>query len=181
MLVLFVLTIILLHNRIRATEEQLEKIREIEEAVNRIDTAYFEYSDIYKKHILKIRVNFPVGISDINVIDPQTKEDLVSAGRSIQRTLERISQEHPEIQYLLIIEGQASRDMYRGNYELSYRRALALRRFWEENAVDFGVNCEVLIAGSGTGGTMREAYERLNQRFLIHIIPKPGMIEASEQ
>ena len=188
MLVLFVLTIALLHRKMvdiegerRATEEQLEKITEIEEAINRIDTLYFNYSNVYKKHILRIRVNFPRGVSEINVIDNYTKTELVKAGRSIQSSLEKISLEYPEIQYLLVIEGQASMDNYPRNYELSYERALSLSRFWGDNHIDFGNNCEVLISGSGIGGTMREREERLNQRFLIHIVPKPGIIEASKQ
>jgi hypothetical protein len=188
MLVLFVLTIALLHRKMvdiegerKATEEQLEKITEIEEAINRIDTLYFNYSNVYKKHILRTRVNFPRGVSEINVIDNYTKAELVKAGRSIQNSLEKISLEYPEIQYLLVIEGQASMDNYPRNYELSYERALSLSRFWRDNNIDFGNNCEVLISGSGIGGTMREREERLNQRFLIHIVPKPGIIEASKQ
>jgi flagellar basal body-associated protein FliL len=187
MLVLFVLTIALLHRKMveiegerKATQEQLDKITEIEEAVNRIDSIYFDYNETYKKHILKIRVNFPTLISDINVIDNATKNELKKAGHSIRNSLYRISQEHPKIQYLLVIEGQASKDSYTRNYELSYERALSLRRFWIDNKIDFGNNCEVLISGSGIGGTMRENEELLNQRFLIHIVPKPGIIEASK-
>ena len=83
----------------------------------------------------------------------------------------------------MIIEGQASRDVYPGNYELSYERALALKKFWEERGIHFGNKCEVLISGSGDGklsGTdfMREPVEADNQRFLVHIIPKPGMVES---
>jgi flagellar motor protein MotB len=81
---------------------------------------------------------------------------------------------------LLVIEGQASKDNYSRNYELSYERALALRRLWSDNNIDFGNNCEVLISGSGIGGSMRENEERLNQRFLIHIVPKPGIVEESK-
>lgn len=181
MLVLFVLTIALLNRKMRATEEQLKKITEIEEAINRIDPVYFTYNDVYKKHILNTRVNFPIGVSDINTTDPNTKNELVKAGRAIQRSLEKIRLEHPDIKYLLIIEGQASRDRYPRNYELSYERALSLSRFWRDSGINFGDNAEVIIAGSGTGGTMRERRERLNQRFLIHIVPKPGIIEASKQ
>ena len=95
---------------------------------------------------------------------------------------------HPGIQYLLIIEGQASRDNYPRNYELSYERAYSLKKFWEKGDKEGGPimftdkDCEVLICGSGDGkqsgtGLMRETNERLNQRFLIHILPKPGVIE----
>jgi len=180
MLMLFILTIALLHRKIVVTQGQIDKIKEIEEAVNKIDLTYFEYNKVYKKHILKIMVNFPLGVSDINVIDSHTQNELIEAGRSIQSTLEKISREYPKIQYLLIIEGQASKDNYSRNYELSYERALALRRLWSDNNIDFGDNCEVLISGSGIGGSMRENEERLNQRFLIHIVPKPGIVEESK-
>ena len=187
MLVLFILTILILHQRMleiqgmeKATRAQIAKIKEIEEAVNKIDSTYFEYNKVYKKHILKIMVNFPIGVSDINVIDSHTQNELIEAGRSIQSTLEKISREYPKIQYLLVIEGQASKDNYSRNYELSYERALALRRLWSDNNIDFGNNCEVLISGSGIGGSMRENEERLNQRFLIHIVPKPGIVEESK-
>lgn len=187
MLVLFVLTVALLHKKIveiegerNATEKQIEKIKEIEEAVNRIDSTYFDYNNMYKKHVLKISVNFPDRNSDMDSIDDSTKIELKSAGFSIQNSLQNIIREYPKIQYLLVIEGQASKDNYKYNYELSYERGLALSRFWRDNGIDFGENCEVLISGSGTGGTMREKEERFNRRFLIHIIPKPGIIEASK-
>ncbi len=189
MLVLFVLTIALLHRKMvdieterKATQAQLDKIQEIEEAVNRIDSSYFDYNKVYKKHVLKIRVNFPIGVSNIGVIDDYTQNELKKAGRSIQNSLKKISQEYPDIQYLLVIEGQASKDNYIHNYELSYKRALALHDFWNSNNIDFGKNCEVLISGSGIGGNLREKNdESKNQRFLIHIVPKPGIIEASKQ
>lgn len=187
MLVLFVLTIALLHRKMvdidkdkKTSQAQIDKIKEIDEAVKNIDTTYFEYKQVYKKHILKIRVNFPIGVSHINVIDLHTQNELINAGRSIQSTLKKISREYPKIQYLLVIEGQASKDNYSRNYELSYERALALRRLWSDNNIDFGNNCEVLISGSGIGGSMRENEEYLNQRFLIHLIPKPGMIEENK-
>ncbi len=187
MLVLFILTIALLHRKMmeienerKATQAQLDKIKEIEEAVNKIDSTYFTYNNIYKKHILKIRVNFPIGVSKITVLDYYTQNELLRAGRSIQNSLSKISQEYPKIQYLLVIEGQASKDNFNRNYELSYKRALDLRSYWSENNIGFGNNCEVLISGSGIGGTLRDSNEYLNQRFLIHIVPKPGIIDVNK-
>jgi hypothetical protein len=63
------------------------------------------------------------------------------------------------------------------NYELSYQRALGLMKFWiNDSNLNFGKNCEILISGSGDGKldthSMREKKEHLNQRFLIHILPK---------
>lgn len=188
MLVLFVLAIALLGSNLRkvkkegeATKAQMDKVKEIENAINTIDSAYFDYSSKFKKHILRIQVNFPIGSSTLNTIDKETLSQLHNAGIAIERFIQKVTHDYP-VQYLLIIEGQASRDRYARNYELSYERALALKRFWDGRNIHFGRNCEVLISGSGDGnlsGTdfMRESYEPNNQRFLIHIIPKPGIIE----
>lgn len=189
MLVLFVCVIALLHRRMteidaerKATTEQLRVIKEIEEATHTIDTMYFEYRPEHKKHVLKIQVQFDKGSADIGDIDSVTQEKLISAGKSIQRFIERITAEHPEVQYLLVVEGQASRDKFSRNYELSYNRALTLKRLWEDNNIDFGKKCEVVIGGNGDGklsgtGFMREPIESKNQRFLIHILPKTSIPE----
>ena len=190
MLVLFVLTIVLLHGRMRtieeerkATQAQLDKITEVEEATRKINPKYFEYKPEYKKHILKISVLFDVGSSDINNIDTITQGDLKNAGEDIRKLI--LENAKHGIQYLLIIEGQASKDNFLHNYELSYERALALKKFWEQRGVNFGKNCEVLISGSGDGrfsGTdfMRESDEKNNQRFLIHIVPKYGTLDTKK-
>lgn len=180
MLVLFVLVIVLLHNKISAQAlklEEFEKIEEIKKSLNNIDSTYFAYNPEYKKHILKISVKFPTGKSEMSNIESSVRKQLENAGQVIQRQIAEITRVNPNIQYLLIIEGQASKDNFIHNYELSYERALALSRFWYSSGIDFGKNCEVLISGSGTGGSMRDAVENKNQRFLIHIIPKTGVIE----
>ena len=187
MLVLFVITIALLQRQINevekqraATEKQLDKINEVEKATQNIDPKYFQYRPEYKKHILRIEVKFNTGSSTMLDMPLKTLEDLKDAGQSIEKLIATYSKDY--IQYLLIIEGQASKDLYTRNYELSYERALALKKFWGKNDIEFGDNCEVLISGSGDGelsGTdfMRESLEGNNQRFLIHIIPKYGTIE----
>ncbi|MDR2473587.1 MAG: hypothetical protein LBD53_08545 [Tannerella sp.] len=203
MMVLFVLVIVLLHNKISeqaqlSTEnknltqqidslrvtidtmvvklEEFEKMEEIKTSLNNIDSTYFAYNAEHKKHVLKIQVNFPIGQSRMNTIDQNTRQRLKQAGQAIKTQIDSITRTTSNIQYLLIIEGQASRDNYLYNYELSYARALALNRFWQNSGINFGENCEVLISGSGTGGSMREPIESRNQRFLIHLIPKTGEI-----
>ena len=88
---------------------------------------------------------------------------------------------HNDNKYLLIIEGQASKNSEAWtdrNYDLSFERAYSLMKYWKDVCgINFGKNCEVQIAGSGDGRynieTMRDKmYEVNNQRFLIHIIPK---------
>ena len=101
--------------------------------------------------------------------------------------MQETTSQNPNIQYLLIIEGQASKIGPEAiNYPLSYRRAYGLKQFWENNGIKFtATNCEVLICGSGDGrqsgtGLMREKTEKLNQRFLIHILPKPGQTNETK-
>ena len=192
MLTLFIVVIIALNNaRITAEEEKenlqakIDKADEINNATRGLDTKhakYIQYFPEYKKHKLGVSVNFPVNSASMGNIPTQTKNDLIKTGHILQEFIKKTTQSNPQIQYLLIIEGQASRDNSAYNYELSYQRALSLKRFWEENGVNFhDKNCEVLICGSGDGrlsgtGLMRETQEKLNQRFLIHILPKPGKI-----
>ncbi|MDE6272032.1 MAG: OmpA family protein [Muribaculaceae bacterium] len=189
MLVLFVLACAMLKNKIdevekqkEATEKELAKIREIEESIQAIDPKFFEYNSTYKKHILKINVQFQKRSADISDIPDSKQKELIAAGRSISRFLQRSSE---DVKYLLVIEGQASNDNYPLNDELSYNRANSLKHLWSQNNIDFGNKCEIIVCGSGKEGVMRSqpdnASNEKNQRFLIHIIPKPGIIERIEK
>lgn len=187
MLVLFVLAVALLHRHMdeidkerRATQEQLRIIEEIEEATKTIDTRYFEYSSEHKKHVLKTKVHFPARQYELQYIDQFTQEELINAGKAIAKSINNITTKYPEVQYILVIEGQASKDNYAQNYELSYNRALTLKILWEQNNITFGNKCEVVIGGNGDGklygtGFMRDPIESNNQRFLIHILPKTSI------
>ncbi len=188
MLVLFIGTTIVLDNERREfkgkyeTSEQEKKVlEEITEATKNIDSTYFDYKEEYKKHKLKIDVNYEINDDDISHLPINTQKKLMDAGRILRDFVKETTQKNKDIQYLLIIEGQSSciGPEYI-NYPLSYRRAYGLKKFWEDHQITFTAdNCEVLICGSGDGrqsgtGLMREKDETLNQRFLIHIIPKPG-------
>lgn len=191
MLILFILAIIAmsraLHNEtlLRVEKEsQLKKIQEIEQSIQNIDSVWFDYNEIHKKHVLKIDVSFNRGKSEITNIPLKTREELYNAGLAIDKFLKKAKHEFGEnVNYLLIIEGQASNDGYSRNFELSYERALSLYKYLQKNRnLDLKrENCEVLICGSGTEGNMRaypdNADNEKNQRFLIHILPKPGIIK----
>lgn len=175
MLVLFVLVIVLLHKRMEVTEHQLNEIKKVELSTKDLDRNYFEYRPEYKKYVLKVQCKFPVNGYDINILSDETREQLRNAGGEIANFLQR----HKSNQYLLIIEGQASMNSKKWtiyNYDLSFLRARSLILFWNRSGVNFGDNCEIQISGSGDGRlnvkSMREEKEILNQRFLIHIIPK---------
>ena len=191
MLMLFVLEIALPHKQVVIaedaridTQKQLDRIEELNQSIEKIDQQYFEYDSLFKRHTLKeIQVSFKTNSSDINDIEQSQLDKLIGAGNAIVAFMAKAKSSIPDAQYLLIIEGQSSKDGYVRNYELSYERALALIRYWALNGIEFENlgNCEVLIAGSGQSSHFRlvpdNARNKRNQRFVIHIIPKPGTFE----
>lgn len=181
MLIFFILTIIMLQKQVEATEAEINKIKEIQNAISNIDSTYFAYNAEHKKHILKIDVGFQTNSADITDIGIGTRLQLLNAGKAINQFIHEACKRY-NAQYLLIIEGQASKDNFFRNNELSYERALALVNYWRDNGILFNPNqCEVIISGSGQDGTLRMqpdvAGNVKNQRFLIHILPKPGVIK----
>ncbi len=194
MLTLFVLVIVLLHKRMEATEKQLEEIKKVEASTKELGrTKYYAYRPEYKKFVLNVRCYFDELKSGLADLQTNT-QDLRNAGMEIEQFLAR----NKNNKYLLIIEGQASRNSPQWterNYRLSFQRALTLMKFWKDICrIDFGANCEIQIAGSGdgrynfgyTGGEYTERFKELdatlmrergdkekdNQRFIIHVIPK---------
>jgi len=191
MLVLFILTIALLHNKIKATQAQLNKIEEIEESVKNINAHYFKYDSIFKRHTLReFELQFNTYSFNINDIPLNKREWLLEVGTAIKYFVDSAVIKNPNVKYLLIIEGQSSRDNYykddfHNNDVLSYQRAFTLFKFWERNKIIFNADyCEAIISGSGQNSPFRllpdDRYNNANQRFVIHIIPKPGIIEASK-
>ena len=181
MLVLFVLSTGYLKSVLDTTKGQLKKIEELQAAVKELPKDYFVYQPQYKRFKLNKEIHFDAGSSRIK---RKYYSYLKKVGTSILKLVNNLSQDERykkfDIKYLIVIEGMASKDSYKYNYELSYKRSLALYKFWKANNIIFDPNiCEIQIAGSGTDG-IREfsgANERKNQQFLIHIIPKMGKIE----
>jgi len=183
MLVLFVLVYSMQSSIIKdltAAKEELDRIKEIEKAVNNIDKRYFTYDSLNKKHILNVQFLYPTGSSQIHQIKPDKRPELVEAGRSIKNLILKFPEEE-NIKYLIVVEGQASKDDWTGNDQLSYNRAQSLIKFWEAHLIGLEkiVNCELVIAGSGEKGIPRSQPDTppANQRFLITIIPKIGEIK----
>lgn len=190
MLMLFILAIALLHREMvqigkerDATKAEIEKINEIRNAIQNIDTTYFQYVPEYKKHILKTKVKFRSGSSNMNDLDQETQKELLAVRDTIKSFLENLLKKDSEASYLLIIEGQASKDGYALNNQLSYERALSLFKFWFPDQKSttlrfFNMPCEVVIAGAGfMEGKPRDSDNSSNQRFLIQIMPQSGIIE----
>lgn len=183
MLVLFVLAISLQHRVVVATQEQLRKIQELEKSIENIDSKYFVYVDEYKRHTLKdVNVSFKANSSRIDDISEEDRIKLLNAGRAIQEFLRQAQKNISQAEYMLIVEGQSSKDNFVYNYELSYARALALVNYWKSNNIKFDqLPCELIISGSGQESKFRNKPDNWsnssNQRFVIHIIPKPGVIK----
>lgn len=183
MLVLFILVFAIQNKQIGTLEgykKEILRIREIEKAVNNIDKKFFVYDSLNKKHILNMQFLFPRGSSDIAKIIPDKRNDLMSAGYAIKRLILKFP-EKENIKYLIVVEGQASRDFWSGNDDLSYHRAQSLIKFWKLNKVGLELlkNCEIIIAGSGEKGIPRTQPDigTANQRFLITIVPKIGQMK----
>ncbi|MEL6674303.1 MAG: OmpA family protein [Bacteroidota bacterium] len=162
--------------RLLVMEEEYKKLREIQKAIENLDSRYFMYQPEYKRHVLRTQVTFPKGQS---VINQQYQPMLMNAGRALKRLIDQLEPDD-NIKYLLVIEGMASKDAYTRNYELSYERALSLVRLWETQGIQFDPNrFEVMISGSGESGVGRDIQnEANNQRFLIQIIPKIGELRG---
>ncbi len=104
---------------------------------------------------------------------------------TISRFLAELVAKDRNASYLLVIEGQASKDDYALNNQLSYERALSLFKFWfpDSKSLSFGgYPCEIVIAGAGVwDGKPRSNVNEENQRFLIQIMPKPGIIDTEKE
>jgi len=184
MLVLFVVTIGYLQYNLKTTEEQLEKIKELQTAVQELPDEYFEYQPQYKRFKLKRQIQFDGGSS---IIDSRYHSYLKQVGSSIVRLIDELKKQDEfkkfNIKYLVVIEGMASKDSYSRNYELSYERALAVYHFWKDEGIYFdATDIEIQISGSGIEGIREYSGDRENenQQILIHIIPKMGKIQNNE-
>lgn len=191
MLVLFIVSIVKmkginaeLNKTANATKKQLEKIEELNNSIKEIDNKYFKYNEQFKRHSLRdIVVSFNTYSSNIHDIEIEQLNKLLKAGEAILHFMQNAKKKIPEAQYILIIEGQSSKDNYERNFELSYERALSLIKYWNANSIEFDSlgNCEVLISGSGQSSKFRIQPDirgnKDNQRFVMHIIPKPGIME----
>lgn len=201
MLLLFVLASGGMYLDKKATEEQLRKIEEIQEAVKQLPTQYFE-EDV-ENHRWTLKKEFSPAFKDrdenIYLLNDTTK--LIEVGNSLIEVVKKLNSlkenskyKNMNISFLVVIEGMASRDNYFDNDGLSYRRALGLYYLWKKNGISFEQSkCEVQISGSGIRGirpfntdyykalqdnsnnpmsVYNSEEEKKNQCIIIQIIPK---------
>lgn len=176
------------NDSLHANMEQFNKIQELQTAVQQLPSKHFEYQPRYKRFKLKKQIEFD---TDKAYIKPKYHNDLIEVGQSIKELISNLENNEEykklDIKYLVVIEGMASIDPHLDNdihnFKLSYKRALALYKFWEANGIVFDPeSCEIQIAGSGTEGVReyKGFEEKKNQQILIHIIPKMGEIPSGE-
>ncbi len=197
MLVLYVVTFSVLKIELFSAQTKavkLEKIEEIQQALNSLDKAYFEFDQENKRYKLKTDVKFHSGSDRITDIAIDKRVEILNAGKDLYSKLQNMIEKNPKVDYLLVIEGNTQRSYYSNmwNYEtmpnvgyrLSYKRALALFNYWKSNGVDFrklGNQCEVILAGSGYFGQSRDIEnEENNRRFTIQITSKVGKLIDSK-
>ena len=195
MLVLFVLSYKLFKDKQRDNDkliydlkvqvQEKRKLDEIKAALKRLESNYFEYNPAYKRYELKFPVTFA---PKSDVLPYEAQAPLVKAGRFLLSQMQSIKNDD-NVQYLVVVEGRAAKDLrYPANdphnldgpgvRQLSYSRALAVIRLWEQAGLRFPANLEVIPAGSGFRGAGRYtgSQEALNKRFIIQIQPKIGSI-----
>ena len=195
MLVLFVLSYKLFKDKQRDNDkliydlkvqvQEKRKLDEIKAALARLESSYFEYNPRYKRYELKFSVTFA---SQSAVLPGDAQTPLVKAGRFLLSQMQAIKTDD-NVQYLIVVEGRAAKDLrYPANdphnldgpgvRQLSYNRAMAVIRLWEQAGLRFPANLEVIAAGSGFRGAGRYtgSQEALNKRFIIQIQPKIGSI-----
>lgn len=187
-----------INDSLQVFKDKYNEIRSIYTAVENINPKYFEFNPTFVKHIFKIQVTYQRGQFDLNRLEDDAngnvaradslRQQIVKAGEEIRSTIVKLQNNDSikqDIKYLVVIEGQASKDGFNtddwhNNNVLSYQRALALHHFWRDKAnIDFSNmdKCELVICGSGEGGMPRDSLrETNNQRFLIHIVPVIGNI-----
>ena len=164
----------------KATEQQLKSIIEVQAAVKELPEKYFAYDSIYKRFSLIENIEFQINTDYFK--NKKDEEYLINVGKSIKKLIDNLGKKYSDrdIRYIVLIEGMASSDPYPKNYELSYLRALAVKKLWDNNKIKLNPTvCEIQITGSGTGGVGRfnKKNDRKNQRILIQVIPKIGNLE----
>ncbi len=160
----------------------------------------FRYEETYKRFTLAFDVNFEIGqyqIKNNKLKDyASTSKKIKEVGLELQKIINHLAYQKTKdkslenVSYLLIISGYASH-LLNGSetldYELSYKRAYNLWKYWKTIGVNFENErykglIDLQVSGNGWGGIGRFTRdpknqfinEKKNQRFIIQIVPKIG-------
>lgn len=164
-------------NRYEVLAKQYQRIQNIDAKIQALEkTGRFKYDEQHKRFLVKDFVGEEIFEPNQDIIKPNFLAVAKTAGVDIQRLIASFQREN-NVNFMVIIEGNTAygegldKDA-KGSFVLSYKRALALYKFWIDNNIFDRRNTEILVAGSGFYGVGREAIEKNNKRFLIQIIPK---------
>lgn len=201
MLVLFVVSFYHYTTIIKASEEEKRKLEELEKTIEELmkDKNFFLYDEENKRYkvaqeIEFVQDDFKIDKSSIKSDYDSTIVHLIKTGKKLKETIDTLLYKknsdlaYSKISYTLIITGRASSEGdVDHNYELSYKRAYFLYKFWKENVVNFDSSSyqniiDLQISGVGVGGLGRypmfdqvgNNIDNRNRSFFIQIIPKIG-------
>ena len=175
-----------------------KKIREFQIVSKELGnkSKYFKYNNEFRRFECSIDVQF---VSGQAIIEDQYIDDLIAAGHELDSLVSFYQNKADNIAFKIIIDGRAANNlsatvnggrpwvkddaMWKDMEVKSYERARAVRDLWEANGI-FNAdsnhsNIDVVISGSGFGGTGRYRqqrgsnvdYEARNKTFIIQIIP----------
>lgn len=158
---------------------QYERIKKIDTLIRTLESSgTFKYDPINKRFLVQKFTGKEIFEAFSENIKPQFYKDAEDAGKEIIALVNTLY-EKQKVKLLVIIEGNVARQQGSSttentfSYDLSYRRALALKSLWISRGIVFDPKkSELLIAGSGLSGIDRASNEDNNKRFLIQIIPK---------
>jgi len=165
---------------LRVLASQAERIEMIDKQIAALEQKnIFEYDPLYKRFLVKAFKGREIFDSGSYVIRNQFTQPALDAGKEIRNLINSFRGDK-DISFVLLIEGNTAlkhdgsmKGSIDGNYELSYKRSLALVSFWKQNNIDFNDgSTELIIAGSGIYGVGRDQDQNMNKRFLIQVIPK---------
>ncbi|WP_242927188.1 OmpA family protein [Pontibacter vulgaris] len=171
--------------KLQVEVREKKKLDEIKAALSRLDDKYFQYNEKYKRHELLVDVLFEQSSA---VIPQRSLAPLRRAGENLSQVVNSVKDK--DVKYLIVIDGRAAsfpagdpRNVAQREYalQLSYQRALALMKFWQNSGIKFPKDrIELVAAGSGFEGAGRTGDIR-DRRFVIQILPKVGTITAPIQ
>lgn len=157
--------------------KQYERIQKIDEQIQALEgTGSFIYDEKYKRFLVKDFIGAEIFEREQFVIKPQFLSAAIKAGNDIKILINSFSS-NENLKFLVLIEGSCAygegmNKQSDGTYVLSYRRALALHRLWQDRLIFDPKKTEIIVSGSGFFGVGRDSKEENNKRFLIQIIPK---------
>ncbi|RZK03765.1 MAG: hypothetical protein EOO46_17700 [Flavobacterium sp.] len=164
-------------NKYQVLAAQFERIKKIDDKIQALEkTGRFKYDEQYNRFLVKDFIGEEIFQANQDIIKPEFLKTANEAGKDIQQLIASFTKES-NVNFLVLIEGNAAygegldRDA-KGSFVLSYKRALALYKYWNDSQIFDRSNTEIIVAGSGFYGVGRDKVEENNKRFIIQIIPK---------